>query len=143
MSDTLDLTRRAWIRVKGDITIIGSWLYEAEDSRYRPCMVLMRTGDERNAHLIPCIITVDKAWIWEERVGDAREAARTTVQFIEALRVDHSLKSIRRLLGLIHDHLGDLLTIPPYQNQEPRPVIGELTMRRSDGGVREVEMRDV
>ena len=146
MKTVLDLSRRAWVRALRDFTIIGTWILA--DDRWRPCMVIMRTGDESSDHCIPCIVSVDSAWIWAPEIGDPRRAARTAVQFAEALRLPTDQSTLIRLALLIEDHLDDLMHIPPYSpdaaNQAILPeVIAEVTIRGSDGSERAVELTDV
>lgn len=141
MSRAIDLSLRYFTHTHGDIFVIGSWVFM--DGRNRPCLVLIRTGDEQSDHCIPCIVTVDKAWVWSEDVGDPREAARMAWEFIQALRLDENdQRNFIRIASIIHDHLGDLLTIPPYT---PRlsDVVAELTViNQRTGKITEVEIRD-
>lgn len=142
MGHVLDLTNTAWKRdCRGGITLIGTWL--AQGDRHRPCMVIIRTGEEMHDDTIPCIITVDKAWIWSEEIGDPRQAARMSMQFAEALRLDvHNPKVVIRLTMTIADHLGDLLHIPPYQPRETTAVAEMTVTDHRTGRTKEVEIRD-
>lgn len=145
MTASLDLSRRAWTRVRGALTLIGTWMLN-EDRRWRPVMAIIRTGDELTDHTIPCIVTMDKAWIWSEEIGDPRQAARIAHGFAQALRLDeHEPRTVVRLAMLIHDHLGDLLHIPPYvPDADDADVIGEATVTdRRTGATHELEIRDV
>ena len=142
MAYSIDISRRHWTRVKGPITLIGTWIYN-EDRRWRPCMVLIRTGDEFNDHCIPCVVTADKAWIWSREVGDMDECARTLAGFIDPLRLSPNDHDIITLYWLINDHLSDLLHIPPFA-PEPGAVLVEAEITDPmTGKVREVEIRDV
>lgn len=141
MSPALDLSRQHFAYVKGDLTLIGTWVRTEED--WRPCMVLIRTGEEFSDHTIPCVVTLDKAWIWSEQVGDIVAAARTTAGFLDALRMQPSKANIIRIRSLIHDHLGDLLTMPPYVPAD-RIVLAEITATDQNGRTIEAEvMEDV
>lgn len=139
MSAALDLSRYHFRRHKGEITIYGTWCRTRDD--WTPCLVLIRTGEEARDITIPCIVTLDKAWVWDEHVGNMAAAARTTAAFIDALRMSPNKRDILRVLGIIREHLGDLLRIPPYQPAE-QEVIAEVTARGSDGRVLEVELTD-
>lgn len=140
MTISIDLSKRAWTRARGDLTAIGAWL--SIGGRFRPCMVLIRTGDELSEHAVPCIITMDKAWIWSEEVGDMALAADILAGFLRALRLSPDRRDTFRVLSLIRDHLGDLLTIPPYR-PEQGGIAAELTVtERETGSVREVEIRE-
>jgi hypothetical protein len=142
LADRIDLTKRAWTRTIGELTLIGTWLYQSEHMRWRPCLVLMRSGDEKSDHCIPCVVPLDNAWIWDERIGDPRTAVRTVHEFLAMLRLTQDPRNNIRIASLIHDHLDDLIAIPPYPYGEGA-LLGELTMTDSNGRVVERELRDV
>lgn len=145
MTKILDLTRRAWTRTKGPITLIGTWIRNGDD-RWRPCMVLIRTGDELSEHLWPCVITMDKAWIWDTQIGDQKQAAETLAGFLDPLRLSPNNGAIISLYNLIHDHLSDLLTIPPFPDEYRREagIVAEaVIINHTTGKTTETELRDV
>ena len=144
MTAQLDLNKRHWTRTKGPITLIGTWIRDRFD-RWQPCMVLIRTGDELSDHLWPCVITMDKAWVWDTVIGDEREAGETLAGFLDPLRLPPNTSTIVGLFNLINDHLGDLLTIPPYPMEfRDGAVVAEATIvNHTTGQSREVEIRDV
>lgn len=136
----IDLTRRAWTFRRRDLTAIGTWIDIGR--RWRPCLVIIRTGDELNDHTVPCVVTIDRAWIWSEDIGDVFAAAHMTAQFLHALRLDPSATNINRIRGLVHDLLGDLLTIPPRPPAD-KEVVAEITVTdRASGRTREVELTE-
>lgn len=142
MTISLDLSKRHWQHTHGDITVIGTWL--AIEGAKRQCMVLLRSGDEKSDHAQPCIVTIDQAWVWSEQVGDPRKSARLAFGFAQAMRLnEHNPKTIIRIATIIHDHLGDLLTIPPYTETDLAPVVADMTITNRDSGrVLEAEVRD-
>lgn len=140
MTTTLDLSKRAWLKSHGDVTAIGTWI--VIEGRHRPCLVLIRTAEEMSDHTMPCVVTVDKAWIWSEDIGDPRLAAHMAFGFAQALRLsEHDPHTIIRIAGIVHDHLGDLLHIPPYRPADNANVVAELTVTdRNTGKSREAEI---
>lgn len=142
----LDLSHYAWKRDLNGLTLIGTWIYR--ERRHRPCMVLIRSGEEMSDHTMPCVVTVDKAWIWSEEIGDAAQAAQTAFAFASALRLDDTPETIYRLAALINDHLSDLLTIPPYSSPNSTlpsgaHVIGHMSITdRQTGTTRDMELTD-
>ncbi|GLQ09236.1 hypothetical protein GCM10007913_11680 [Devosia yakushimensis] len=142
MKSILDLRLRHFYHVRGDLTVIGTWADMGD--RIRPCIVIIRTGEELNEHTWPCIITSDKAWIWEETIGDPRQAAQTAFRFCQALRMSTHQSNIFRLVGLIVDHLHDLLHIPPYMALSAPAAaepVAEVTIRdHRTGRTTEVEL---
>lgn len=97
-------------------------------------MVLIPADREYDDRLIPCVITVDRAWIWSEEVGDPAQAARTAFQFAHALGFNafHG-PTVARIAMFIADHLGDLLSIPPYDHGDDETV-AEITMTDPNTG---------
>lgn len=141
MTRAIDLSLRHFTHTHGDIFVIGSWV--VIDDRHRPCLILIRTGDEANDHCIPCIVTVDSAWIWSEDIGDPRQAARQAFQMLQALRLnEHDARNAIRVHSIINDHLGDLLTIPPYTPRLSEVVAELVVTDNRTGKTREVEIRD-
>lgn len=141
MTPDLDLNKRVWTRTKGGIIAIGTWL--RQDDRFRQCMVLIPADREYDDRLVPCVVTVDKAWIWSEEVGDPAQAALTAHQFADTLGLaSHDKRTVIRLAMFIQDHIGDLLSIPPYQNPDSQTV-AEITMRDTNTGrTIEAELRE-
>jgi len=142
MTSVIDLSLRHFTQTHGDIFVIGSWV-ELE-GRHRPCLILIRTGDEGGEHCIPCVLSLDKAWIWSEDVGDPQAAARMAWRFMQALRMnEHDQRNFFRIHTIINDHLGDLLTIPPYAALRGSEVVAELTVTDNrTGKTKEVEIRE-
>lgn len=140
---TLDLTRQHFSHTRGVLAIIGTWIRVEND--WTPCLVLLRAGEEGSPDTFPCVITYKNAWIFDETIGDPRQAARILHGFIAPLRLENDPKQIIKLHGIVVDYLDDLLRIPPYRPGEADlPVIGELTItHRETGKTSEVELRDV
>jgi len=137
----LDLTRRAFTKTRGEVTAIGTWI--RIDGRFRPCMVLIRAGREKDDRLIPCVVTMDRAWIWSEEIGDPAQAARTCFQFAQALGLSvENPRVVIRLAMFIHDMLGDLLTIPPYQPDSLQTVAEAVIIDHSAGRTVETEIKE-
>lgn len=133
----LNLTQRHATYARGDLTIIATW-FEQEHNNWRPCLVIVRAGEEMAEDTIPCIIPLDGAWIWSEDHGNPRLWAQICYQFVQALRLSNPLQSMNRIGRMVHDVLGDLGTMPPYPGAEEVPV-AELTITdRATGQTREV-----
>lgn len=140
MTAVIDLSKRAWTRHTKGLTLIGTWVVN-EDDRWRPCMAIIRTGDEYNPAVVPCIVTMDNAWLWDERIGDPRRAAHHATIFADALRMEITPDNLILLAIVIGDHLDDLLHIPPFSPFSTNKVIAEVTITdRTTGRAREVEL---
>jgi hypothetical protein len=142
---SLDLSRRAWSRVLGNLTLIGTWLRGgAIGDAWRPCLVIVRTGEEFNA--VPCVVPMDMAHVWDCRTGkgDPATAARTAMMFTKALRLDdgQAMKQAMRIATVIADHLDDLLSMPPAPPDNDAPVVAEAIITVNETGERfEATMR--
>ncbi|WP_159953033.1 hypothetical protein [Rhizobium sp. 18065] len=126
MTPDLDLTKRQWTKTRGGVTAIGTWI--RLDGSFKPCMVLIPAGREYDERLIPCVVTQDRAWIWSEDVGDPAQSAPIAFSFAETLGLSvHEPRNIIFVASFIHDMLGDLLHIPPYQN-DSKVSVAEATL---------------
>jgi hypothetical protein len=124
---SLDLGKYHFRRTKGDITVIGTWL--RDDGRWRPCLVLIRTGDEGTQQCIPCCLTLDRAWIFSDVTGDQLAVLHTVIEFARCLRLDHSSKrDLLRIILLIDDYMSDLISMPPRPDFGQSVILeGEIT----------------
>lgn len=143
MQTALDLTR-VWKSFRhGDLTVILSWYRDPRTTAgARPCLVLIPAYASLE-HLIPCVVTLDKAWIWSEEIGDEELAGRAAGEFAASLGMSGTAHDFIRIRSLIVDHLGDLLAMPPLPTElVPKTVIGEgrITERESGTIVSEGEI---
>jgi hypothetical protein len=72
-------------------------------------------------------VTQEKAWIWSEDVGDPAQSAPIAFEFAASLGLGFEPRAIIGLASFIHDMLGDLLHIPPYQAPN-RISVGEAVL---------------
>lgn len=113
MKPALNLARYAWRHQHGDLTAYGTWWFTPDGAR--PCLVLIPTNAQDYMRSTPAVVTLDQAWIWSEAIGDGARAARTAAMFAHALDLPHGVDSAIRVASIVRDHLGDLLTIKPYE----------------------------
>lgn len=145
MTTALDLTQRHFTRVLGNITLIGTWL-TTEDG-VEPCLVFIRSGDEGSDHIVPCVVTLGSAFLFDRASHTlfpdwGRRAALMAFGFAEALRLGATPYHAQRVCELVEDHIGDLFGIPPYRPPVLRDdeAVAEVTIveRSSGKRVREV-----
>lgn len=144
MDTALDLGRRAWSRVRGQLTLIGTWFRNGDDA-WRPCIVIVRTGEEFST-ITPCVVPLDLAYVWDDRSdkGDPRLAAATALNFAKALRLDGAqhMRNAQMIAQEIIDHVDELVAMPPAPPL-PGPAIGEATITVHETGERfEAEIRE-
>ncbi len=138
----LDLDRYHWKRDLGEFTLIGTWWIDGQ--RNSPCMVIIRRGEQTHEHTSPCVIMMDDAWYYSPQIGDPKVAATAVMNFLQALRLDpHQFTNVVRIHLMIEDHLGDLLSIPPYSQPDTGDLIAEVTIKdNKTGKTLEVEIKD-
>lgn len=142
-SASLNLELYHFKRTLGEITIIGTWLFDGEQNE--PCLVLIRAGEERGDHTVPSIILLQHAYIFApiSGVGDPRTAARIVAQITQNLRMPFELRSMHKVTGVIQDHLDDLIRIPPPPRETKAPIADLLITDPNTGKSREIVLTDV
>lgn len=126
---------------RGDVLVWITWLRTTKD----PCIVLTpRTRPVSHERIIPCIVPMARAWAWAEETGDLRDIMVTAGIFAANLGFNPmNPNNVRKIIGIVRDHLGDLLSCPPMPASEDRRVVGELTIvHRDTGETLEREVRD-
>lgn len=136
----IDLSRTAWTRPKGDLTLYGTWILTTG----RPAMVIVPSRlVPTHDRVTPCIVPIDTAYMWDEYTGDPGHCARMTYLFASSLGINpHNPMNLVRLTSLIRDHLGDLLTMPPLPHGERVVVADAILTETSTGKTREAEIMD-
>lgn len=110
----LDLTQSAFVKTRGDLVLYGSW----HGKKLRPCLVVIPAN--RN-NVAPLVIEVDDAWMWnpDDHEVDPRRNAQLVGQFLMHNGMDYlNAFTAMKVVSFIHDHLGDLLRIPPKNAAE-------------------------
>lgn len=135
----LDLNLAAWEQAHGQILVIGTWSLLDK----RPCMVLIPAWfRKRSERIIPCIVPLDHAFMWDEHTGEPGAAARMSVQFASALGFNaFDPATVVSITAIIREHLGDLLTMPPFPASEKKAV-ADVLMTDINGKTIEAEVID-
>lgn len=136
----LDLTKTHFKFRRGDLFAVGTWV-RADEEGWQSCLALYPAADEGRPDLVPCLVTSNQAWVWSEDIGDPRLAARTAAMFCEAMRYEINQHNMIFIASMIHDLLGDLLTIPPYPEREA--VADVLVTNPETGASAEYTLVDV
>lgn len=141
----IDLDRYHARHQHGDIMVFLTW-WLADDSGPKPCLVLIPTFTPLD-RVTPCVVMMENAWLWSEQVGDPRQAAHTAFAFAQMLGQDtNNATNVIRIRSIIHDHIPDLITMPPMPDamREQGEVIGEARLVDPETGrTVEQEVRDV
>ena len=133
----LDLTKYWSKRQHGDITSYLSWFGPEQ----RPALVLIPTYRQSVQKTTPCVVPLDHAWKWDERLGDPEGCARTCMEFAGHLGLDPLSKiTCMRICSIIRDSLGDLVSIPPKPTE--RTVAADAIITDASGRQRHAEIID-
>lgn len=129
----IDLTRYAFTRDVGDLSIYGTWLYNDDQEDTEPCLVVIpryrRTG------FMPIVVALSAAY----RYNNPRYLAHAASTFAQTLGFEDSLTQARKVATMIHDHLLELLNMPLDPSEAT--VIGEVTIDQG-GRKRTIEVLD-
>lgn len=105
----LDLTQTHFTRQYGDITVFGTWFGKDR----KPALVLVPTNKLGSEYLVPCVVPLSQAWLWDEKDGDGAHCARVSCIFATNMGFNFDTMKIMKITSLIRDNLGELVNIPP------------------------------
>ncbi len=115
----LDLTNRAFTRVLGDITLIGTW-YGADIDEAFPVLCIVPTFrvlfDGVALRSKPCCVALNSAYLYD----DPNYLLARSMEFSKALGFEDSMTRTHKIAEAIHGSLQDLIQMPP------RPVLGSF-----------------
>lgn len=139
----LDLTRRHFTRVVGDLTVIGTW-YGATHEDSEPCIVILPTGraclvvghDGVLVRAKPCVVTLSAAFLYQEQDYLLARAQ----QFSHAMGMGLSKFAVYKMADLLHESLQDLCMMPERPIMETR-VVADVTIWE-DGKKRTAELTE-
>lgn len=135
----LDLTKHHFQQQHGDLTLFGAWAGDEKE----PCLVLLPTYSHGKKRTPLCVLqSTAFRWNPDDRDVDATTSAQQTMLFAAANGFDCGNQiTLMRITSLIHDHLGDLLSIPPYYGE--REVVADMIITdNATGKVTHKEVSD-
>jgi len=130
------------------LTAIGTWIYvDDEDSygRWRPCMVILRDKMPAKGPKAakPCVVLMDNAWWWSDRIGDPRRVAHVVTAFLDNLGLDpYEAEDHARVIDIVLENLDALITMPPPPADlvVGNNKVAEISIRDSFGHTTEAEV---
>ena len=105
----LDLTRYAFRREVGDLTIYGTWVPRPDDDSEPALAIVPRF----RVIGCPAVIALSSAY----KYNDPAYLARAAHVFTQALGVAAGVNDTLKIASLIDDHLSDLISMPPEPTQ--------------------------
>lgn len=116
----IDLTRTQFQRHLGDLSLYGTWIYNEDQETEEPCLVVIPRY-QRNGFK-PCVVALSAAY----KYNDPRYLARISFAFLSMLGFAQTPSEGHKIASLIHDHLDDLLKMPP--NPTTTIVVADATI---------------
>lgn len=129
----IDLTRHHFMLPHKDLCVFGTWLYNADHEADEPALVVVPRY--RRNGFVPVCIALSAAF----RYDDPRYLAHAARKFNTMLGFEDNMANAHKVADAIHDHLGDLLKMPP--NPTTAIIVGEAVIT-SGGRARTVEITD-
>lgn len=129
----IDLTRHNFMRPSGDLVIFGTWIWSADQNDYEPALVIVPRY--RRDGFKPCCVALSSAWKYNE----PKYLAHAAQIFLGMLGMQDGMSNAHAVASLIHDHLGDLIKMPPNPTQSI--VVADATVT-IDGIKRSMEVLD-
>lgn len=140
----LDLTTYHRVFSRGDVLVYATWLRRG--GTWEPCLVLVpRNRILSNDTVIPCVVPMSTAFKWAEETGDFMDCLTTAGIFAANLGFNpFNPKNPFKIIGMIRDHLHDLLTIPPRDDSRaPKVAAAEMeVIDNNTGKVQEIVVSD-
>lgn len=131
----IDLTRHHFVRHIGDVSIYGSWIYNEDQEKEEPALVIIPRY--RRSGFKPCVIALSAAYKYNS--PDQRYLAGMCKFMLAILGMEDSLANASKLGRMIHDHLGDLLSMPNSPTTSIIVADGSVTV---GGKTRSIEIMD-
>ena len=128
----LDLTRNRFVKHRGEFTLYGTWCNAADDQT-EPCLVVLPRFRRIGAK--PCCIALSAAY----QYNDARYMVLKADHFLREMGMEPGITTTHALATLIHDHVQDLIEMPPEPTEAV--VVGEAHVDMGDGR-RKIEFID-
>lgn len=129
----IDLTRHAFVRPMGDITLYGTWVYNEDMEDYEPALVLIPSY--RRSGFMPVVIALSAAYKYDS----PQYLAKVSRGILIKLGMNDCMSSANRVANLIYDHLDDLLKMP--NNPTTSVIVADATIS-INGRKRSVEILD-
>lgn len=118
----LDLTNFAWRRhVRGGYSFYGTW-FRGEDG-WEPCLAIVPSFQViSHTRTTPCVVLLRDAYRWAEPSPYVAEQCGI---FLAAMGLSFDGRRAAGLAMAVHDHLGDLLAMPPHP-PELKEAVAEI-----------------
>lgn len=136
----LDLRIYAHWQTHGEFDVVLTWYITTGE----PCIVLLPSGRRPDdMDMIPCVVTLNNAFRWDESLGDPVFIKDTLEDWAPALGFGtHDNRRKNRVLSLIRDYLGEMIAMPPAGHQAHEVVADVFHRDLETGKVKHIEVKD-
>lgn len=125
---------------RGDVLVFLTWNQNTGEA----AMVLTPRVDKiSHDRIIPCVIPLSRAWAWAEETGDEGDIVINAALFAANLGINpNNLNNIHKIMGIVRDHLGDLLAVPPRPRDHHEVVADMIITNNTTGKETHREVKD-
>ena len=136
----IDLTIASPAVHRGSFLLLKTWYIPTRE----PCLVILPAYRKLDApNRAACIVTMSQAWRWSEELGDKMFVQHTLREFADPLGYSpHDIRRKNQVLGLIRDHLDDLVQMPPAGDLGKVVVADLFHHDIATGKTKHVEVKD-
>jgi len=130
----LDLTKYAFARKLGDITVYGTWVGPSVDES-EPCLALVPTHRINGCR--PIVVALSAAY----KYADPRYLLQQSIEFNKDLGFSDNASNVAKVASAIYDHLQDMIELPPRPVENVR-VGAEAIITEESGRKHYAEILD-
>lgn len=131
MQPAIDLTVYRFKKELGEITLFGTWIWNDDQEKSEPALVLIPTHRKINK---VAGVALSSAFKYD----NSRYLVHAAHYHSLNMGFEPSMTLTRKIATIIHDHLDDLVLMPP---EPTTSVVGaDATVMRSDGQTKTFEL---
>lgn len=129
----IDLKRCLWEKNLGDIRLYATWVWSDDHEDSEPCLIML---PRYRAMGKPCGVALSSAYLY----NDDRYLVRAALEFAIEMGFGYDKSYIMKIATMIHEHLPDLVGMPPEPTTATEVADGTLTY--SDGRTESIVLLD-
>jgi hypothetical protein len=125
---------------RGDVLVWLTWNQNTGEAAMVLTPKMERIHHER---IIPCVVPLSRAWAWAEETGDEGDIVVNAALFAANLGFNpNNLANVRKIIGIVRNHLGDLLAVPPRPRDHHTVVADMIITDNATGKTKHIEVKD-
>lgn len=133
----IDLTRNHFIHPAGDLCGIGTWVWNADQDDYEPCLVIVPRY--RREGFTPCVVALSALWQYNPEHNGPAYLAKVSKLFVKALGFEDNMRNAFNVAEVIQNNISDLIKMPP---NPVRAIVGADAVVTINGQKRTIELLD-